>query len=334
MKDSSEHSIRTLFIGGTGRSGTTIFKRILQAHSDVAGIPEYRITLDPGGLLDFYTTFKHDWTPFLYDQRLRLLKETLLKAAHSNPLAPYYRYAVKKSGLAFNRKAKLEAQYTTIGLQKYNPKYREQVDHLIEDLTDFSYQASWTGLEFGDHPVLRFAEPPYPKQVAARLGDFYNEVVAEICKNQQSHYFVDDNTWNTLYFDSILELLPEAKLVHIYRDPRDVVASYMQQIWAPSEPIKAARFYAGIMRQWWKKRDDLPKDSFYELSLEQLVEAPDETIKNICEFWQLPFEETLLSVDLSRSNTNRWRRDIPEDKFGRVTEILEPFIETLGYAKD
>ena len=323
-----------LFIGGTGRSGTTIFKRVLQQHSQVAGVPEFRITVDPGGLLDFYTTFKHDWTPFLYDQRLRQLRKTLMKAARSNPLAPYYRYALKKSGLAFNRLAKLETRYTAIGLQTYNPKYREQVEDLLDNLADITYQASWTGLDFGASPVLGYSEISSIDFLATLLGDFYRNVINEICHRQQAHYFVDDNTWNTLYFDSILELLPEAKLVHIYRDPRDVVASYMQQIWAPSDPVHAARFYAGIMRQWWSKKPHLPNNSYLELSLEELVNSPHDSIKQITEFWELPFEESLLSTDLSRSNTNRWKKDIPDSKKEEVMQILEPFIEKLGYANN
>lgn len=55
-------TMRYVFVGGTGRSGTTIVARILGAHPDLHTIPiEVRFLVDPNGLLDLAagrTTFE------------------------------------------------------------------------------------------------------------------------------------------------------------------------------------------------------------------------------------------------------------------------------------
>ena len=47
--------LKPIFIGGTGRSGTTILKKVLQQHSNIVTIPnELRIIIDPDGILDLF----------------------------------------------------------------------------------------------------------------------------------------------------------------------------------------------------------------------------------------------------------------------------------------
>ena len=48
-----DHPLSPIFIGGTGRSGTTILKRVLLQHSAIVGFSgELRLLIDPGGALD------------------------------------------------------------------------------------------------------------------------------------------------------------------------------------------------------------------------------------------------------------------------------------------
>ena len=37
-----------------------------------------------------------------------------------------------------------------------------------------------------------------------------------------------------LYLDKILEFLPNAKLIHVYRNPKDVIYSFTNQRWLPT----------------------------------------------------------------------------------------------------
>ena len=63
--------------------------------------------------------------------------------------------------------------------------------------------------------------PPQSKQLADRLGKFYRDFASDVTTHQRVPHFLEKNTWNILYFDRLLELVPEARLVHVRRDPRD-----------------------------------------------------------------------------------------------------------------
>ena len=55
--------LKPIFIGGTGRSGTTILKKVLQQHSNIVTIPnELRIIIDPDGILDLFSALTERWS--------------------------------------------------------------------------------------------------------------------------------------------------------------------------------------------------------------------------------------------------------------------------------
>ena len=46
---------KVIFIGGSGRSGTNILRKLLSKHSQVASLPfEHRFIIDPDGIIDFF----------------------------------------------------------------------------------------------------------------------------------------------------------------------------------------------------------------------------------------------------------------------------------------
>ena len=149
---------------------------------------------------------------------------------------------------------------------------------------------------------------------------------------KEADFFFEDNTWNIFFARELLELLPESKIVHIYRDPRDVVASFSQQRWCPSDKIKAALWYKTMMEYWlYVVRKGLPADSYSEVKLEALVKSPEITLRRLCEFIRLPFENSMLDVDLTKSHIGRWRNEFSEREKGEISDILGSIIHDLGY---
>jgi hypothetical protein len=302
---------RILLIGGTGRSGTNITKQVLAAHSKVFALPfEYRLTIDPDGLIDFYNSFSSTWSPYLADRKIKRLESFLFSLDQPSKKKTYSAY----SGW-------------TVG--KFFPGYKRRVTELINSLVDFRYAAKWVG--YGEEKPMLYASPLPKKELAKILGKFLMDLVKDCLANNRREVFVEDNTWNILFGKELLELTPSAKLLHIYRDPRDVVASLTRQRWAPKKVAQAAQWYDGVMSRWQQVKAQLPRKSFLEVPLEELVAEPETTLKRICKFAGLGFEDELLEIELAQSHSGRWKTDFDKGQLNTARPFIKKWVEQLGY---
>lgn len=318
-------------IGGSGRSGTTILKEAFANHPQVVTAGEIRITTDPEGIVDFYNSCSDGWSPYFYDVKVRRLQKLLKDAGKSTFLRKVYAHVVSRSQLR-NLPFIPISRYAEVNLEKHCARYFQFVDELLKELVDFRYHGRWTGCEFLQDAQLFYKLPVAKIRLAEILGAFLRKVFGEIIETHAAGYFVEDTPWNILWFDKLRELLPEAKLVHIYRDPRDVVASYTKQWWAPSDAVQAAYWYKGIIEQWWSVRAHLPSDSFKEIALEQFVDNAENIITDLCSFWDIPHHPSLMATDLSHSHAGRWKRELTAREQQEVSAILEEPLKLMGYS--
>jgi hypothetical protein len=320
-----------LFIGGTGRSGTNITKDLLTKHPQVASLPfEYRFIIDPDGLVDFYRSYTAAWTPYLADQRLKRL-EGLLNTLSGEPAG---------HKLIGNLIRKLDPrgrvlsprQYHGWHLDEHLPGFCGLSRELLAELREFSFPACWVGTKgYTWRPRVYHAGPRTREELAPILGGFIDRVIGRFLTGQGRQFFVEDNTWNILLAQELVELVPQARILHVYRDPRDVVASFMQQRWSPGDVRQASLWYESMMRHWFRVRAGLPPVSWYEFSLESLVSDPERVITAICDFAGIPYDPVLLTTDLSRSHSGRWRRDLTPEQQKVAEEILGGVLTELGY---
>lgn len=118
----------------------------------------------------------------------------------------------------------------------------------------------------------------------------------------------------------ILEAFPQAHVVHIHRDPRDVLLSQKNRwrrrflsdtsvplkrtlvAWSNYHPEMTARLWGAVMR----KADALSgHPRFAEISYEALLQDPAATMRSLCERIGLEFEPEMLQVPREGSSVNR-----------------------------
>jgi hypothetical protein len=206
------------------------------------------------------------------------------------------------------------------------------VQQLISELVEFSFPARWVGSEsYQLHPEAHYAGPRSKEELARILGGFVRNVINDLLIQTEKSFFVEDNTWNILFAREILDLVPEAKIVHVCRDPRDVVASFSHQRWSPKDKEQGAQWYRAMMNHWFAVRSTLPTDSYIEIKLEDAVTAPQTTVRAVCEFTEIAFDPVMLETDLTRSNTGRWRTEFSPAEKEKVMAVLGDIIMSLGY---
>jgi hypothetical protein len=167
----------------------------------------------------------------------------------------------------------------------------------------------------------------------------------------------------------IRDILPEARFIHIIRDGRDAALSLRRMWFSPGEDVEA-------QAQYWREcvssaRDaGLGRSDYLEVRYEELVEQPVRTLKEVCRFIALEFDDGMLGYhrraperlqehgtrlradgtplvtreqrlaqvartmtppDTSRAGV--WRTEMPAAEQHRFAAVAGDLLEELGYGR-
>jgi len=325
------HNPLTIFITGSGRSGTNITKAIFEKHSQCATLPfEYRFTVDPGGIIDFVNQYSGTWSPFMADKRLRNLEQFLMSLAERDENEyPVSNWLKKMDKRAENITPHAYADWE---LGKVMPGYEKRVKELIKQLTDYRYKASWPGADsLSTNNEMYFGKPKTKEELTSIFSKFLEDCFQSILSDTNKEIFVEDNTWSFLFAKDLLDLVPNGKILHIVRDPRDVVASLIKQRWTPSELGQILVWYKSVMSTWEDQKSMLDQEKFKEIRLEDLIQDPQKIMQATCSFLGLAYEREMTNIDLSKSNSGRYRAEFTEDQIAHINDELEDIIARYGY---
>jgi len=187
----------------------------------------------------------------------------------------------------------------------------------------------------------------------AAFGDLYWQRVAEAGIGSATT-FVDMDPLKGIKLPVIAKLFPDARIVVMRRDPRDIVWSCFRQNFAISAAAYAfttiegvTEHYAALMRLTSLCRDRLPL-AFHDLRYEDLVADFDTTTQALCDFTGIDWSPDLRRFDRTAARrgvstasagqvrrplydgTGQWRRYA--DQLAPVMPVLAPWIERFGYA--
>lgn len=154
---------------------------------------------------------------------------------------------------------------------------------------------------------------------------------------------VDKLPANFQYLGLIATALPNARIVHIRRDPLDTCLSCFMHLfsgWQPfsydlSELGRYYRAYAGLMDHW---REALPAGRMLELEYEQLVTEPEPQVRHLLDHCDLDWDPACLEFHATRrsvktASSQQVREPIHRRAMGRWRKYrahLQPLIKALG----
>lgn len=165
---------------------------------------------------------------------------------------------------------------------------------------------------------------------------------------------VDKFTMNTIDLGLINYIFPDAKVVFVMRDPRDVCLSCFMQLMVPSPATVhlsswegTARFYAQVM-DWWMYIKQQMTLGFIEFRYEDAVTQFEPTFRKVFDFLGLSWDpavmdfhthaagkfisspsRTQVTQPLYSSSVARWRHF--ESEFAPISGLLNPFITAFNY---
>jgi hypothetical protein len=121
-------------------------------------------------------------------------------------------------------------------------------------------------------------------------GDFLRIVMEGIARNQGVERWAEKTPANLLYIPQIKETIPDALLIHIIRDGRDVAASMSRMCWGDtfSWDRRHRLTVCGLYWQWLVQKGRRYGGRFgpdyLEVHYEQLVQHPKETLATLSKF--------------------------------------------------
>jgi Tfp pilus assembly protein PilF len=177
--------------------------------------------------------------------------------------------------------------------------------------------------------------------------------VRRLAGDVDGRIFVDMNPFNGIKLPIIARLFPEARILIMRRDPRDVVLSCFRINFTPSAGTYAfsdlgetARHYDALMRLIELCRERLPL-AFHEVRYDRLVADFEATVRAMAEFAGIAWTEDFHAFDRTAQKRGvrtasatqvrrglydgggRWRRY--EDQLAPVLPTLQPWVERFGF---
>lgn len=216
----------------------------------------------------------------------------------------------------------------------------------IQDLVQDAYIAKW-GMDFSIDEVERAAPAFTRSAIVEALFRLYMD-------KKEAKRWGDKTPEHIRYLPLIREDFPDAYLVHLVRDGRDVAEAYRRMVFGPVTALGLGDTWCREVMHWHEFREERGGRNMIEVRYENLVSSPKEVIKKILKFVGEPFVDTTQRYSGSEISklvgSESWhaslQQDITTDKVGiyherlseRDVEIFEHMaghaLETYDYRPD
>lgn len=246
-----------VLVGGTGRSGTTLLRQLLEASGVAASFgSEARVFSDVGGVFDFAGFLNGPYSALDYDTRLRTLSSLLTDAtkrwvpltwARAGATGRNTTVEADDSRLELGARARrlgkaivnsrLAPRYAGVGIADKISEWEKLCADLLSQLSTDSFEGRWSGT-----PRYAASEVHFCRQDIAlpALTAFTDRVLEQVAGGRS--IVVDDTPHGVMKIAAAQIVQPSARAIIVQRDPFDVVASMRRTRWAPSDVLDCARF--------------------------------------------------------------------------------------------
>lgn len=196
-------------------------------------------------------------------------------------------------------------------------------------------------------------------EIAARCrgaSDFLRIIMEAVARKQNVGRWVDSTPTNVPHMLRIARDFPDAKFIHIIRDPRDVVLSLDKRGWTRPLPWDGSRslLAAGVYWEWIVRLARrygavLGPKRYQEVRYESLVNDQPETLRVLGDFLahDLDYDRiqnskigsvknplTSFKEDLGKGEfmpVGRWRTKFPPNQLKQFEALIGMYMRELGY---
>ncbi len=294
-----------VFVGGTGRSGTTVMGDLLGMHPQIrTSTPiEIKFLSNRSGLID--VVFGRE--------------DAILRSSGKISFIHFRTYRKRKK----REKERLGLIWSEFEDQIWNKWWdidappphgrglisgisRPNLEKLMSDLRrDLKINRVWAARKF----MKRFIALQY-------------EVGPE-------NYWVETTPMNIPTADKLLKLFPNSLFITMVRDPRDVIASLLTKNWGPTTPMEGLTWIEKRLSDGHKALKAVPARQKIVIALEDLaINSREETYRKLTKFLGItdaPLMRKFFEEELTPENatSGRWKKEISSPEFNAAYAELE-----------
>ncbi len=291
------HKVTPVFVGGTGRSGTTVMGDLLCQHPDVrTSTPiEIKFLSNRSGLLD--VVFGRDDLPNKKKDSVSIF---------------HFR--------TYRKRRKREKEKQAIILAEFE----EQVWNKWWDID--------APPPHGRGLISGISRPNLEKLMAALRRDlrinriwaarrFMKRFIALQYEAGSEKYWVETTPMNIPTADKLIKLFPNALFITMVRDPRDVIASLLTKNWGPTTPMEGLTWIDKRLSDGNRALKAVPGRQKITIALEDLaIDNREETYQKLTKFLGItdaPLMRKFFEEELTPENatSGRWKKEISSPEF-------------------
>ena len=159
---------------------------------------------------------------------------------------------------------------------------------------------------------------------------------------------------NLFYADILLEMFPDAKFIHVVRDPRAGVSSMMNTNFFPKDIVFNALSRHKFMTKGRAILErSVPERQRMLLRYEDLVVEPEREVRKICKFLEEPFEPSMMAFykesrqymkkeavssfnkaatqPISSEMLDKWKSKLGKHKVAQIEHVCQEEMKEFGY---
>jgi len=184
--------------------------------------------------------------------------------------------------------------------------------------------------------------------------DIYDALLDVYLKRKGKEIIGDKDPRNIDFLSQLNTFYPEGKVVHMIRDPRDVVLSRTKADWSKGRSFYLhAYMYITQIQRGRRLGKEKYGINYTEIFYEDLISDPVKVLNELCYFLNVNFEEKMLDfsksskelVDKSEmqwkeetfgpllvGNKNKWKRELTEEQIGLIQCVCKPVFNKNMYS--
>ncbi|MBK9132669.1 MAG: sulfotransferase [Gammaproteobacteria bacterium] len=335
-------SAQPIFIGGTGRSGTSVMADLLNSHPEIVlPVHENKLIIERGGLMDLVNRLsgpfdmkRHHYAVadfILWAAKLRVIgfgdaalndKVRGLIAAGSDMHQAFETIGREHPDAGFS----IHATGQFVGLEHYDICVNDFVHGLLESV-------SVEGIVDTEGLIRPFFTPRSMTrdELLDACRAFLDRLYAPSLRRAGARRWCDDTPDNWLYLDFLRELYPAMRFIHMIRDPRDVVGSYLKQAWAPSDPKAIVAGLSAQFAAYEAVKARVPAECVMEIRIEDLAADKNAVLDDLSVFLGVEnrFDGSLFVAE--KVGTGSYADSLGTKVLGLVTSQLGDWMAMFHY---